>query len=144
MELLETIRAAWGFVGLDPESIVDTNAFGNILVRDVSDRYWRICPEELSCQLVAPSSNDFRRLRSSAEFERDWQMQHLVALARSKFGFLTEGRCYCLKIPAVLGGAYDVENLATITLLELVAASGAIAVQIGDLPDGARVRLVVE
>ena len=141
MNLIDTIRSAWGFIGLDPESIVETNGFGNVLVRDTNDRYWRICPEELSCQVVSPSSREFRRLRSSAEFEHDWQMRRLVELAQSRFGSLPDGRCYCLKVPAVLGGAYEAENLATITLSELVAASGAIALQIRDLPDGSTVKL---
>jgi len=143
MNLLDTIRGAWGFSGLEPESIVETNAFGNVLVGDADGRHWRICPEELSCHPIAASAEEFRTLRASPEFQQDWQMGRLVELARSKLGSPSEGRCYCLKIPAVLGGAYDLDNLATITLSELLAASGAMALQIRDLPDGATVKLSV-
>jgi hypothetical protein len=38
-----------------------------------------------------------------------------------------------------LGGAYDSDNLGTLTLKELIAFSGDVAKQIKDLPDGAQV-----
>jgi hypothetical protein len=143
MELLDTIRTAWSFTGLVPLSIVDANAFGNLLVEDVDGRIWRICPEELSCSVVAPSRQELREIQTSRDFREDWGMDQLVALATSVLGTPGEGRCFCLKIPAVLGGGYQRDNLATITVAELIAVSGDIALQIKDLPDGARVELKV-
>jgi len=52
-------------------------------------------------------------------------------------------RCYCLKIPSVLGGAYAIHNIGTIYRAELIAASGHIAEQIKDLPDGSKLRLKI-
>ena len=141
MELLDTVRTAWGFMGLIPRSIVEANAFGNLLVEDATGRVWRICPEELSCKPVASSSHELQGLRESADFGKDWTMESLVLLATSVLGVPTDGRCFCLKIPAVLGGGYERDNLATITLSELIAASGDMAFQIKDLPDGANVAL---
>lgn len=143
MKLLDNVRTAWGFTGLIPRSIVDANAFGNLLVEDIDDRIWRICPEELSCKPVASSARDLRGLRESPDFRKDWEMERLVMLATSVLGTPTEGRCFCLKIPAVLGGSYERDNLATITLSELIAVSGNIASQIRDLPDGANITLKV-
>jgi hypothetical protein len=51
---------------------------------------------------------------------------------------------YCLKIPGVLGGEYGGNNLATVDIRQLLGASGDIARQIADVPDGGKVRLVVK
>jgi hypothetical protein len=42
-----------------------------------------------------------------------------------------------------LGGAYTLDNIGTIDRAELISASGYIANQIDDLPDGAQIRLRV-
>jgi hypothetical protein len=140
VDLLDVIRDSWGFTGLDPRVVHDVNAFGNVLVESVDGRYWRICPEALSCDLVAESEEEFQRLRASPEFEEDWRMERLVGLATSKLGSPPEGSCFCLKIPAVLGGAFDLKNVGTITIGELLATAGDIAFQIKDLPDGTKIR----
>jgi hypothetical protein len=141
MDLIEIVRESWSFTGLDPVRIVEANAFGNVIVEAADGRYWRICPEELSCEPIASSAEEFEELRPSAEFELDWQMARLVDVAESQLELPSEERCYCLKVPAVLGGAYAEDNLAMITRAELLASSGVIASQIKDLPNGTKVRL---
>ena len=139
MELLKIVRESWGFTGLVPARILDTNAFGNVLVEDVRGQLWRICPEELSCEHVGTSMDELQALRSST----DWTMERLVVLATASLGTPAEGRCFCLKIPAVLGGKYEVENLGTIAVPELIAFSGDVASQIEGLPDGAQVEFKI-
>jgi hypothetical protein len=139
--VLTTIRDAWGWTGLDPEEVVAVNAFGNVLVRAVDGTFWRICPEELSCEVIACDPETYVALQEDARFQADWQMERLVHLASSKLGPLPDGRCYCLKLPGVLGGAYEEHNLGTITLDELIAFSGDLAEQIKDLPDGAQIEI---
>jgi hypothetical protein len=143
MELLQVVAGAWRFAGLVPHSIIQVNAFGNVLVDDIDGRIWRICPEELSCRVVAASRVDLLSLQKSEDFRVDWEMERLVGTATSLFGSPSAGRCFCLKIPAVLGGQYGRDNLGTISIAELIAASGDMAHQIRDLPDGAKVKLKV-
>jgi hypothetical protein len=71
-------------------------------------------------------------------------MDRLVQLAEHHLGPLSEGRCYCLKLPAVLGGTYEPTNLGTNSVRELLAFAGDIAQQIKDLPDGAQIDLVLK
>src|SRR5262249_11965527 len=142
VELLDVVvRRAWHFTDLVPSAVLDTNAFGNLLVEDTSGRIWRICPEELSCEIVADSRADLEQLRRTADFVQNWEMPRLVKLAQSSLGTPGPGRCYCLKVPAVIGGAYAVDNLGTIALSELIDVSGDVAFQIKDLPDGTRVEV---
>ena len=70
-------------------------------------------------------------------------MRRLVEDARLRIGPLENGRKYCLKIPGPMGGEYGGENLGSIAHEELILASGHIASQIKDLPDGERIRLLI-
>jgi hypothetical protein len=141
--MLDTIRKAWGWIGLEPAEVVATNSFGNLIVRTADGAYWRICPEELSCQQVARNADEFATLSDEIEFRTDWEMLRLVELARQRLGPLPEGRCYCLKLPAVIGGNYDATNLGTISLIELISFSGDMAEQIKNVPDGGQFQIKV-
>jgi hypothetical protein len=143
VDLIETIRDAWGFTGLEPRAIVDVNAFGNVLVEGMDGRFWRICPEELSCVPVAAAREELERVRGTEAFREDWAMQPLVELALDTLGPASGTRCYCLKIPAAFGGAYEPPNFGTIGVAELLGAAGCIAEQIDRLPDGTEIELEV-
>lgn len=139
--LIETIRAAWGWLGLDPSEVVGENEFGNLMVKDMHGKYWRICPEEAECTVVANNRAELDGLAHDRNFLEDWSMRLLVEQARDRLGSLPEGRKYCLAIPAVLGGNYDIANVRTISLIELISVSGDLARQLQDLPDGTKIRL---
>jgi len=141
--MLDTIRKAWRWIGLDPAEVVATNPFGNVIVRATDGAYWRICPEEWSCKQVARNADEFAALSSAEEFRTDWEMARLVDLAGKKLGPLRKGRCYCLKVPAVIGGKYEASNLGTITLKELTSFAGDMAEQIKDVPDGGEIQIEI-
>jgi hypothetical protein len=143
MELNEHIRSAWGWTGLSPSAVVGENDFGNLIVRDEDGRYWRICPEDLYCHVIAESKADLDELSQSQDFLADWYMYGLISQAQAKLGPLPTDRKYCLKVPGPLGGEYGGDNLATIAFIELILASGHIAKQISDLPEGSNVRLQI-
>jgi hypothetical protein len=139
MGIVEIIARAWGWKGLVPKAVVDRNAFGNLVVVDHHDRYWRICPEELSCTAIAASADEYATIRSDKSFMSDWAMTRLHEMALETLGPIPNGKCYCLKVPAVLGGEYSSENLGTIDLDELISFAGTVALQIDGLPDGAKI-----
>jgi len=141
MTLVDLISRAWGWTGLQPVKVVAENDFGNLMVRDPSGQYWRICPEDLYCKIIAEDRSALDTLIDDEEFQQDWNMPALVKEAQAKVGPLEDGRKYCLKIPGSLGGEYGGANLASISLFELIEASGDIAFQIKNLPDGTQVQL---
>ena len=141
--MISTIRDAWSWSGLDPAEIVGTNAFGNYLVRAADGTYWRICPEDLSCEKIAENESAYFSVLSDEEFMTDWEMQPLVELATRRFGTQPADRCFCLKMPGVLGGEYSADNLGTISREELLSFAGDTARQIKDLPDGAKVEIKI-
>ena len=143
MSLVEEIRQSWGWVGIEPVEVVGENDFGNLIIKDEDEKYWRLCPEDCYCKVIASNRAELDALSTSQDFLRDWYMASLVSLANDQCGPLSEGRKYCLKIPGVLGGAYGGDNLATEPQVELVRLSGDIARQIEELPDGAQIKLQV-
>jgi Domain of unknown function (DUF1851) len=143
MELIAIIQDAWGWTGLQAYEVVGENDFGNLMIKDKAGRYWRLCPEDLSCRIVASTREELDRLSADHEFLTDWRMTNLVHRARAQLGPLRPGYKYCLKIPGTLGGEYGGDNLSTSPLGELVASSGHVAHEIHGLPDGAQVRLTV-
>lgn len=141
MGLIKTIREAWGWCGLEPSEITHQNSFGNLIVRDEQMSYWRICPEELSARKIAQDESDFQLLFQSPDFAEDWAMIPMVRDTTAVFGQLSEGRVFCLQIPAVLGGKYEADNYGTISLIELISFSGDVAHQIKDVPEGAKIQI---
>lgn len=142
-DLVRRIKRAWGWIGIEPSEVVGENDFGNLMVRDVAGRYWRLCPEDLCCKVVAENRAELDALSTSQAFLHDWYAYALVERAREAVGPLSPGRKYCLKVPGPLGGEYGGSNLASISLAELIDISGNIAHQIEALPDGSKIRLKI-
>ena len=113
------------------------------MIKDIEGKYWRLCPEDVYCEVVAKNQTELDKLSSDQEFLEDWYMQALVENAQEHLGPLADGRKYCLVIPSILGGEYDISNIKTVPLVELISFSGDLAKQIKDLPDGAQVKLKV-
>jgi hypothetical protein len=142
-DIIKELRESWGWVGLEPVEVVGESDFGNLIVRDQDGRYWRLAPEDCTCQIIAADRCELDALTVDQDFLHDWYMAALVDAAREKFGTLVEGRKYCLRIPGLLGGEYGGSNLASAPLVELVRTSGSIAQQVRDLPDGAVISLTL-
>ena len=142
--LLADIRAAWSWLGADPVHLIATNAFGNVLFTNSDSRIWRLCPEDLSCSVTADNRAELDQLLNDPDFLLQWEMESLVLQAHAALGSPGEARCYCLKLPGPLGGAYEVANIGTISIAELIAFSGYLAKQIADIPDGGQVQIVFE
>ncbi len=141
--MLGKINKHWGWTGLKAIEILGRNEFGNFLLLDENQTYWRICPEELSCEIVAENSQDYLQLVEDEEFQVDWKVSNLVELAREHLGSLNEDWAYYLVIPGMFGGQYDASNIRTVPLDELIGHSGDWAFAIKDLPDGAQIKLRV-
>ncbi|MHA6263037.1 T6SS immunity protein Tdi1 domain-containing protein [Arenibacterium sp. CAU 1754] len=143
LDLLGRINEHWGWTGLKGIEIVGRNEFGNFIILGEDRAYWRICPEELTCEIVAGNQSDYLQLIETKGFQIDWNMTNLVELARKHLGSLKKGWVYYLVVPAIFGGRYDETNIRSVPLEELVGHSGDWASAIKDLPDGAQIELRV-
>lgn len=143
MSILNEIKGAWGWIGIDPQEVVIENEFGNLIIKDFSDKFWRLCPEDVYCEVVAESIEEYNALIKNEEFLEDWFMSAMVQDAEAKLGKLESGYKYHMVIPGVLGGEYGGSNVKVAPLLEIIRFSGDLGKQIEELPDGAQIELKV-
>jgi len=144
IDIVKTIRNAWSWRGIEPTEVIAINSFGNVIVQDDAGEIWRICPEELEATKIASSRSAYELLRGDQDFVLDWEMELPRLEAEALLGEPGSGRCYCFKIPATLGGKYAGDNFGIISIDELVSASGNMAFQIKDIPDGEKVRIIAK
>ena len=138
------INKAWNWRGFNATKIIQTNDFGNVIFQTDKNEFWRICPEELSCEKIAQNENDYKKLLSDEEFLEDWEMTNLVNAANEKLGDLNKDEKYCLKMSPILGGEYNMDNLGKISFSEMILFSGDIGFQIKDLKDGQKIKLEIK
>lgn len=143
MSIIEAIKESWGWIGIEPEEVVGENDFGNLIIRDTRGKYWRLCPEDVYCKVIAQNRAELDELSHNQEFLADWYMTALTELARGTLGILAPGRKYHLAIPGALGGEYAISNIRTIQQIEQIRLSGYIGQQIEHLPDGAQIDLKI-
>jgi hypothetical protein len=141
MNLLKEIKDAWGWTGVDPIEIVTENDFGNLILKDNEDQFWRMCPEDLYCEVVASSIDEYNELIQNKEFVDDWFMDSMVEEAKKSIGDLKPNCKYYMVIPGVLDGEYGGDNVKMASFVEIIKVSADVAKQIKDLPDGAEIKL---
>lgn len=142
--MIAEINKAWNWKGFNATEIVRTNDFGNVIFKTDKNEYWRICPEEISCEKIAKSKSEFDRISADSEFIEDWTMTILVNIVKSVLGELAKNQKYCLKMPAVIGGEYEISNIGKISFTELISFSEDLGFQIKDLKDGQKVKLNID
>ncbi len=142
--MIAIINKAWNWKGFNAIEIVRTNEFGNVIFKTDKNEYWRICPEEISCEKIAETESEFNTILSDSEFIKDWEMTNLLEVAKAELGELENDQKYCLKLAAVIGGQYEKSNLGKISSLELISLSGDLGYQIKDLEDGQKITLDVK
>jgi len=143
MSIIDEVKESWGWVGIEPTEVVAENEFGNLVLKDAENRFWRLCPEDVYCEVIANSIEEYNDLIKDDEFLADWFMTAMVEEETEMLGALEEGRKYCLAVPGVLDGEYSGKNIRTAPLIEIIRFSGELGKQIGGLPDGAKVKLKV-
>jgi hypothetical protein len=133
----------WGSVLPASFTLWLVNRFGDLIIvlDDGSVHMLDLGSGQLS--RLADSRDQFAELLDIDDNANDWLMIPLVDRLVAAGMTLGPDRCYGFKIPPVLGGSYDLENVATISLVERYASMADICRQIKDVPDGTPIKLVV-
>lgn len=127
MDILQSVIQHWGWTGIKPVKVIAENEFGNIIMQDENEQFWRLCPEDLYCDVIADDKDDYNELVKDEEFNQDWFMDVMVNKATEKFGPLEDGFKYHLLEPGALGGKYAVFNIKPIAFERIIKFSGELA-----------------
>jgi len=90
---------------------------------------------------VAESGEEFATKMENEDNFADWLMAPLVDLLAEKKVKLKKGQCYGFKVLPVLGGEFEPKNIAPISIIEYLGASGEMHSQLKDVADGAQVQI---
>jgi len=71
MSLVKEVNASWGWVGIRAQEVIGENDFGNLIIKDTDLRYWRLCPEDLYCKVIAESREELDALSHNQDFLHD-------------------------------------------------------------------------
>ncbi|WP_202947437.1 hypothetical protein [Sulfurovum sp. AR] len=72
MNIVEEIKESWGWIGINPVEVIGENDFGNLMIKDTDGKYWRLCPEDVYCEIVAQNQEELDTLSKDQEFLEDW------------------------------------------------------------------------
>ena len=120
------------------------NRFGDVFTILDDGTVHLLDVEGATYKRLADDWDQFCALLDVDENANLWLMIPLVDRCVDAGITLAPGRCYCFKIPPILGGEYAVSNVATINLGEHYSALADFWHQTRDLPNGSKVRVVVK
>lgn len=140
-KIIATLNESWNWLTPRIERVLAVNSMGNCFVQDSNSHYWRICPENLSAEVVAENEEELQSVFGDPDFKEDWQLLGLIDPAEEHFGELEADECYAMIKPAVLGGVYNIENLRVGSIYEYLSLSGEIALKTKDMKDGDKVEI---
>jgi len=94
---------------------------------------------EGTLEQVASSYAEFQQLINTPEKQELWLLSELVFTLHEKSIIPTSGECYSFKLPLVLGGKAESDNVEVCSFRLWVSLSGQIHEQSRNLPEGTRV-----
>jgi len=140
----ERLLREWRWLCPQPLTVIDRDAFGDLFLGDEAGRVHRLDVGSGDFTLIAESVPEFRSLALTPERQEEWFQKDAVNAAKDRGLIPGAGQCIGFSTPAVFaeGGGLDSAYIAD--LYEHVSFLGSIHHQISTLPDGAKVRLVVQ
>ncbi len=140
-KIIETLNESCSWATPKVQSVLAVNSIANCLLKDINNRYWRICPEELSAELIAENEDQVQKIFADPEYKQDWQLLGLIDPAEKHFGKLNHGECYAMIKPAVIGGEYSIDNLRVGSIYEYLSFTGEVAFKTKDHKQGEKVTI---
>ena len=139
---VERLLAEWRWLCPNPMSLIARNAFGDLFLRDQTGQIHRLNVAVGELRKVADSETQFKELATSKREEWFAESDEVAAAAKGLKPNVTQ--CIGFNVPLVLrSSSTSPNNPYVVDLYEHVAFLGDINQQIGTLPDGAKVRLVI-
>jgi hypothetical protein len=138
LEQYDRALASWRWIGLDGLEPWFSTAFGDIFLLGDSGVHWLdIAAGELTVPFA--TTEEAKRVLATDDGLDEYLLAGL-AFAAEEAGLVAEGsEILDYKVPPVLGGDFEVDNLRVTDFEVAVGLAGQLHEQIKDLPDGAEV-----
>lgn len=130
---------AWSWLGVDGLTPILVSSFGDVFFESASGIEF-LDTIEGSIRHVCAGRSALHKHLSTEEARDDFLLGSLViSLKQRKNLHLSAGECYDFKLPPVLGGTVDIENIHAINFVVKLHVAGQLHEQLRNVPEGTRI-----
>jgi hypothetical protein len=126
---------SWAWIGLGGKVPVFVSPFGDVFFR-ADDGFWWLDTLEGALHRPWITAEELNADLATAEGQDRYLLAGLAQGAERRGVVPTASQVYGFKIPPVLGGALDVDNVEVIDFVVAVHIAGQLHDQLRDLPPG--------
>ncbi len=132
----ERLLSDWSWLVQGQYSPLLMTAFGDLFLQSDDGHVWFLDLVSGEFKDVAHSRDDWAEMFNDPQTVEEWLMPGLVEALLGQGISLVEGTCYGYRIPPVLGGKIEIENIEQTDLSVYYSITGQIHRQVKDLPPG--------
>ena len=134
------IRAleSWRWLGIEGKAPVLASLFGDVILQDPTG-YWFLDTVEGRLTRTWVSQQEVQATLDTEEGQDQYLLGGLAMAAEASGLRLSDDEVYAFKVPPVLGGAFDLENVEVTDFVVAVNLAGQLHDQVKKLPPGTRV-----
>jgi hypothetical protein len=130
---------SWSWIGIDNKAPVLASLFGDVFLQDAQG-YWFLDSLEGTLTRVA-TTRDELQAKLDAEEGQDNFLLGGLAMAAERLGILLQpDEVYDFKIPPLLGGKTDVDNIVKMDFVVSLNIAGQLHDQVRHLPPGTKIK----
>lgn len=137
----DALLSEWGYLLPSSFTLWLVNLLGDLIIVNTDDEVLFIDVGNGTSDVIAKSREEFAQLLDIEDNANHWLAIPLVESCKAKGLILSEGECYGFKMPPILGGSYEPENLVSRKVASNYQFLIHIHNQIKDLPDGAKIKI---
>ena len=141
---IDDILSCWHWIIGDMKEVHTISCLGDIFfIGKDNGIYWLQCDcGELI--KIADSSDEFQELLHEEENYDEWLLPQLVEELISEGKILQNNQVYSYKVMPIIGGEVSTENIEPTDISIHFAFCGQICEQVKDLPEGAKINIVLK
>lgn len=132
---------AWSWLGVGDKEPILISAFGDVFLRDAAG-IWFLDTVQGKLDRVCDTEAELQNLLESSENASHYLLTWLVAAAEASGLMLGPGQCYDFKVPPILGGKVELENIQLLDFMVSLDIAGQIHQQTQNMKPGTRVSKV--
>jgi hypothetical protein len=140
----ERLLSEWRWLCPQPLTVIRKNAFGDLFLRDEAGKVHLLDVGSGQFSLIAASVSEFTELAGTPEKQGEWFAEAAVNEATERGLIPGPQQCIGFSTPVVFAQSDGLDSAYIADLYEHVGFLGDIHRQIATLPDGAKVRLVIQ
>jgi hypothetical protein len=129
----------WSWLLKEPFHVIAGNKFGDWFIQRPDGSVEILDSLDGTLRPLAPTPAEFRRLINTQEKQEEWLLSHLVFTLHEKRMIPADGQCYAFRVPPILGGKVEADNVEVMDLAVWVSVCGQLHRQVQALPPGTKV-----